>query len=243
VKDPAARRRFYAEDLAGEAVELSPAEAHHAADVLRLAPGAEVELFDGSGKVAVGTLEKVDRRRAVVRIRQRRQAARREPIVELAFAVPKGKRVDWLLEKVTELGAAKLTPVIFSRSVAAPKLSAHARGRWRGICIAAAKQCGAEFLPEIAAPVALDAFLSAVGGKIRLLGDPDSQTALPAALKNWSAGETITILIGPEGGLTAAERSAAVEAGFVPFRLGDFVLRIETAAAVLLATVTAICQA
>jgi 16S rRNA (uracil1498-N3)-methyltransferase len=243
MKSRSVRHRFFAAELDAETVCLSPAEAHHAADVLRLSPGDQVELFDGAGTVARGTLERLDRKHALVRVRQRRtMPSRPEPVVELAFAVPKGKRLDWLLEKATELGVARLAPLVLQRSVAAPAATQHARDRWRGVCIAAAKQSGANFLPEIAGPSSLPEFLAAAIGEVRLVGDADRGAALPAALGAWSPGKAITILIGPEGGLTEAERAAAKAAGFAPARLGETVLRVETAAVSVLAVVNAFCQ-
>lgn len=243
MKDHSTPHRFFAEDLSGEAVELGQAEARHAARVLRLSAGAQVKLFDGAGTVAAATLEKLTRRSAVARIVQRRKIpARPEPVVRLGFSVPKGRRLDWLLEKATELGAARLSPVVFERSVNIPKMSGHARSRWRAICIAAAKQCRADFLPEIDPASALSDFLGAEAGGVRILGDADSDVSVPTALEEWSPGSPVTILVGPEGGPTDAERRAALAAGFSPVRLGEYVLRVETAALVLLAGANMFCR-
>lgn len=159
-------------------------------------------------------------------------------MIELAFAVPKGKRLDWLLEKAAELGAGVLAPVVFARSVAKPDLTGKARDRWRATCISAAKQCGADFLPEIRPPEGLTDCLARGGAG--LFGDADADQAVPAALAELAGRERIRILVGPEGGLTDAERADAVEAGLTPVRLGGYVLRIETAALALLAAVRAI---
>jgi 16S rRNA (uracil1498-N3)-methyltransferase len=237
MKERKAKHRLYAPSLDGRAVELSASEAHHALHVLRLREGDEVELFDGAGGVARGGLRPSGRKAAAVEVAGRRSAARPEPVVELAFACPKGKRLDWLIEKATELGAARLTLVVFSRSASQP--SAHALERLGAICIAAAKQCGANFLPQVARPVELGDFLAANQAGLRLLASAEAKTSLPSALTGYKRGEGITALIGPAGGLTDAETAAAVEAGFVPVRLGDLTLRVETAAAATLAAVTA----
>jgi len=246
--------RFFVEAISADVVELPADQAHHATGVLRLKSGQEVEVFDGAGGAASGTLKVAGRGRVLVHIVSRHPAPTRpEPIVELAFAVPKGKRLDWLLEKATELGAARLVPVVFERSVARPEVSEHAHGRWRGICIAAAKQCGLYFLPEIAAPVDLRAHIATVTAEIKLLGSAESACSVPQALSAWSAGKRpegtpaqhplrdlsrrVAILVGPEGGLTEPEQAQAQSAGFVPVRLGSLTLRVETAAIALLATV------
>ncbi len=232
-------RRFFVESLAGETVELSADESHHALDVLRLTDGAEVEVFDGAGNSAEGTLRLHGRKKTDVHVLHRRKAEKHpEPLVELAFAVPKGKRLDWLLEKTTELGAARLQPVVFKRSVAKTAPSS----RWRKTCIAAAKQCGADFLPDLAEAKKLPDFLAETDADIRILGDAGGEMSIPTAIKEWSSGKRIVILIGPEGGLTGDEADSIVRAAFSPVRLGNLVLRVETAAVALLAAINAYCR-
>ena len=234
-------RRFFVVSLDGEGekVELSADESHHALDVLRLTDGAEVEVFDGAGNSADGTLRLHGRKKVDVHVLHRRKAEKHtEPLVELAFAVPKGKRLDWLVEKATELNAARLSPIIFKRSVAKTAPSS----RWRKTCIAAAKQCGADFLPEIAAARKLSDFLAETDADIRILGDAGGEMSIPTAIKEWSPEKRIVILIGPEGGLTDDETAAAEQANFSPVRLGNLVLRVETAAVVMLAAINACCQ-
>lgn len=233
---------FYVEHLAADVVELPPAEAHHALGVLRLRDGEGVELFDGRGGWATGTIQRTGKSAAEVHITGRSvQTERPWPRVELAFAVPKGKRLDWLLEKATELGAARLCPVTFERSVATPELSEHARTRWMGICLAAAKQCRTAFLPDLAEPVELPAYLRACPAEDCLFGDPDATEGLGQALAGWSPPRRIALLVGPEGGLTPGETAAAIEASWRPVRLGHYILRTETAAVALLAGVDACC--
>ncbi|MCJ7543701.1 MAG: 16S rRNA (uracil(1498)-N(3))-methyltransferase [Phycisphaerae bacterium] len=237
--------RFYADDLSLPDVRLDDQEAHHAGHVLRLADGSEVELFDGRGGRAVGRLRRVGRGKLVVTI-ERREAPRPRPrpAVHLAFSTPKGKRLDWLLEKATELGAASLQPVIFHRSVAGGEhLNESKRKRWRVHCIAAAKQSGLDFLPELRPPARLGEVLGALGGLLTLLGDPSDQArAMGPALAGLKGGQDILLLVGPEGGLTDDERAAALAAGVLPVRLGETILRIETAAVGLLAATVALCR-
>ncbi|MCK4601859.1 MAG: RNA methyltransferase, partial [Phycisphaerae bacterium] len=164
--------------------------------------------------------------------------------VHLAFAVPKGKRLHWLLEKATELAAASLQPVLFERSVAGgDELTPARRSRWLGHCIAAAKQCGLNFLPELRQPASLEDYLRTGERLFSLVGsDDESAASLPKALASCPREGEVRILIGPEGGLTEAELAAARRAGFTPVRLGATVLRIETAAVALLAAVRAFCD-
>ncbi len=237
--------RFYVDDLSPAEVELSEAEAHHAARVLRLAEGSEVELFDGRGGRAVGRLHRTARRGLVVLIERRDPPRPRpRPAVHVAFSTPKGKRLDWLLEKATELGAASLQPVIFQRSVAGAKsLTEAKRRRWLAHCIAAAKQSGQDFLPELRSPVPLTGVLSSSQGVLALVGDPAGDACLvPEALAGRKDAQDVLLLVGPEGGLTLQERTAVLAAGVRPVRLGPTVLRIETAAVALLAVTAALCQ-
>lgn len=236
--------RFYAAGLAADEVSLPADQAHHARNVMRLKVGDTVELFDGAGCVAVGALSEIERRQARVSVQSRiGPIARPDPMMELAFAVPRGKRVDMLLEKATELGAVRLQPIVFERSAGGADLSQAKRDRWAGHCIAAAKQCGLNFLPELADPLTLADYLARCQCDHKLAGDlgPDSRT-LSAALSNWSAGQDICVLVGPEGDISPAEWASVSEAGFTGVRLGQTTLRVETAAIALLAGVTAICD-
>ena len=239
--------RFFVENLAGEAVALSVGEAHHAMHVMRLGVGDAVELFDGRGAAADGTIAEARRGKVSVRVVSRRQPiARPGPVIHLAFAVPKGKRLDWLLEKATELAAGSLTPVGFEHSVVDPgELAGSKRERWIGHCVSAAKQSGLAWLPELHKPQTLTDFLTRLtgAGQVGLVGwagaDASSVKEALASISTRLARE-IYLLVGPEGGLTAAEYAAAGQAGFTPVRLGRTTLRIETAAIALIVAVSSV---
>jgi len=228
---------------AGQRLALPPAEAHHAAHVLRLRPGDAIALFDGAGSAALARVAEV-RRGAVTALVEEAgpPLARPAPIVHLAFAVPKGGRLDWLLEKATELGAASLRPIVFERSVAGGALSLAQRRRWRSRCVSAAKQAGLDFLPTIEDPMPLADYLAAPRDGLGLVGDLSADARPFSAAVSGQAGapRTYNIAVGPEGGLTAGEREALRRAGFVPVRLGRTVLRVETAAVALLSGILAL---
>ncbi|MFB3892036.1 MAG: 16S rRNA (uracil(1498)-N(3))-methyltransferase [Phycisphaerae bacterium] len=261
MKDKGRQYRLYAPVLAGAAadapgrqgalVPLPEGEVHHAWTVLRLKDGERVEVFDGTGLSAHGTLIGAGRRGLSVRIeRLNPPAQRRGPAVHLAFAVPKGNRLDWLLEKATELGAASLRPVIFERSVAGGgELSDAKRQRWLGHCVSAAKQCGLDFLPEIIPPAGLRVFLaglpaaavpSAAASVVRIVGDGSPRTPPLASVLAGRRAREVCILVGPEGGLSEDEAAEVWQAGFAPARVGWTTLRIETAAIAMLAGAMAI---
>ncbi|MHC4985840.1 MAG: RsmE family RNA methyltransferase [Planctomycetota bacterium] len=241
-----ASRRFYVPQLEEGRAILSSDQAHHAANVLRLSAGDAVVVFDGLGQVAQARIDSAGRKGVTLTVGAVAGPQERpQPVIEIAFAVPKGKRVDWLVEKATELGAAALQPVVFERSVAGGgELSPAKRQRWLGHCIAAARQCELDFLPELLPPRALSAYLGDCAATWKLFGDvAEHGPSIAAALGDWQAGQPIAILVGPEGDLTDAERSAAVDAGFRPAHLGHTVLRVETAAVALTAALVAVCDA
>ena len=229
----------------GELILPDP-EAHHAAHVLRLKTGAPVELFDGRGGSGEGQISRCKRGEVVVTVRKcNAPTARPLPLVHLGFAVPKGKRVDWLLEKATELGATSLRPICFERSVAGgEKLSDSQRKRWISHCIAGAKQCGGDFLPEIRDPYTVQDFIIQTPHSLRIFGDTDaSAVPVQSALRDYrndcetDQKSTMTALVGPEGGLTEQERQCLISEGFRPVRIGRTTLRIETASIAVLAII------
>lgn len=238
--------RLYVESLEGHLVELGQAEAHHATHVLRLRAGAAVELFDGRGGRAQGRIAHVRRSEATVEIVERLPVAQPLlPRLHLGFAVPKGKRLDWLLEKATELAAASLRPVVFERSVAGEdELSDHKRQRWLGHCVSAAKQCGLDMLPDLLPPASVHDFACAASsaGWLCLVGDLSGPCLTPAQALTRRQERDVALLVGPEGGLADAERHLLGEADFLSVRTGSTTLRIETAAVALLAACRALCE-
>lgn len=231
--------RFFVPTLGAGPVSITDAEAHHGLHVLRLAAGDAVELFDGRGNAARATITDTTRREIYCHAEAPQASAPPCPAVTLAFAVPKAKRLDWLLEKATELAATTLQPVVFERSVAGgEKLSDSKRDRWVGHCISAAKQCRLNHLPALQEHCTLAELLAAPAGGLRLLGDggPD----VPSLGEQQDVIQTashVMLLVGPEGGLTNSERNLSLAGGFKPVKLGGTTLRIETAAVALLAGV------
>ena len=235
-------RRFFVSDLSGDEVQPHPGEVHHALHVLRLKGGDEVELFDGAGVVATGVIGHIDRRNVVMHVTARRTCPPAAlPAIGLAFSAPKGKRLDWLVEKATELGAASLQRVIFDRSPPTAKAESAAKGdKLLGHCIAAAKQSGLNFLPKLPAPATLAEILTARDDSMRLLGDTGvGALRLGEAIEGKSPCQTVMLLVGPEGGLTESERGESIAAGFVPVKIARTTLRTETAAIALLAATVA----
>lgn len=227
-------RRFYAPELQPTTAELTLAgsEGRHLAVVLRAAPGDRVTLFNGRGLHAVGTVRRVDSQSVAIEITAHQQSA--DPhwrLVTLATAVPKGDRFDWLVEKATELGVARLVPLVTSRSVVEPRDTR--LDKLRRVIVESSKQCGRNDLLELAPLTPVSAFLSHTFPEGSLwVAHPGGQPVDELAA-TW--GPAVTFLIGPEGGWTDQEVAAAAARGAGVLSLGPHLLRIETAGLALAA--------
>ena len=224
--------------VSGKRVKLEGGAASHITRVLRLRVGAALILFDGAGGEYEASIDKAHGGEAIVAVGAQQAIERESPLeLTLAQGVSRGERMDLVVQKATELGVSRLVPVLTERSVV--RLTAQQSDRkvnhWRAIAIAACEQCGRNRLPSVAAPVALRDFLKGdalASSGARLLLSPVGTAALND-LPRPSGG--VTVLIGPEGGLTDEEEHAAVTAGFTALRLGPRVLLTETAAIAALA--------
>ncbi|TWT88874.1 Ribosomal RNA small subunit methyltransferase E [Pseudobythopirellula maris] len=227
-------RFFIDEPITGAEALLSGPEAHHALHVMRLKAGDGVTLFDGSGAEFSAEVTAVSRRDVSLTITGRQEIDRESPVrLTLGVALPKGDRQKVLVEKLVELGAARLVPLTTERSVALPKGSAIEK--LRRLVIEASKQCGRNRLMEIAEPVALGAFLDESADAERLFAHPPEEAHAERGGAPWPATQRVVAMVGPEGGFSDAEAAAAVEAGWRPVTLGERILRIETAALALAA--------
>lgn len=222
-------RLFLPEPPVGELLSLPEDEAHHLLRVLRLPDGAPVEALDGCGGIYYGTLTDVTKRGAALRLQRVETRPAPTPALHLLVAPPKNlDRLEWLLEKATELGLARFTPILTQRTERRElKLD-----RLRKITIAALKQSGGAWLPRLDELTPLATALAAVDSAQRFIAhlttDPAERIALPRALAG--AAHTVAVLIGPEGDFTPEEVGQARAAGFQPVTLGESVLRTETAA-------------
>jgi 16S rRNA (uracil1498-N3)-methyltransferase len=233
---PSAAPRFYVSSglAPGAEIELPERAARHVT-VLRLARGDAITLFDGSGGQFAAELTRVARNSAHARIGRKDAAERESPLaVTLAQGVSSGDRMDLALQKATELGVARIVPLASERSIV--RLSAERAERrvahWRGIVTAACEQSGRNRVPQVDAITELDVFLAApAAGELRLMPSPGAERDLKALAR----AQAVTLLVGPEGGLSPAERARAEAKGYVPVRFGPRVLRTETAPLALIA--------
>jgi 16S rRNA (uracil1498-N3)-methyltransferase len=215
----------------GANVDLDAGQANYLGNVMRLGEGTEVLLFDGHSGEWLARIVEAARKRMTLSVERQTRPPETIPDVWLAFAPVKRAQTDWLVEKATELGAARLIPVMTQRTVAERvKLE-----RLESIAIEAAEQCGRTRLPEITQPVTLKALLAAK----RPLYFADEAGGEPAA-SAFKAGPAL-LLVGPEGGFTDDERATIRAAPHtVAISLGPRILRAETAALAALAAYMAV---
>lgn len=214
-------------------VELDGSEAHHLLHVLRAKVGDRVGLFNGQGGEAVAELVNHRKRAAELRILDVWTTPAESNELILATALPKGDRARWLVEKATELGVTRIIPLRTTRSVVEP--GEGKMDKLMQAAIAACKQCGRSRLPRLDPLTSLNDVLREVTSNslpsVTLLADPKSDRTIPQAIAAAaSPPSTILALIGPEGGFTEDEHTAAIAVGATAVRLGTHILRIETAA-------------
>jgi len=217
-------RLFVREPLGdGARVELDAPQANYLGNVMRLGIGAEVLVFDGRSGEWLARIADAAKKRMTLTVERKTREPENIPDVWLAFAPVKRAQTDWLVEKATELGVARLQPVMTQRTVAERvKLE-----RLESIAIEAAEQCGRTRIPEITEPVQLRRFIEMLDQKRQLyFADESGGGPLGQVLVEGPAA----ILVGPEGGFTDEERQAVRGSGASAISLGPRILRAETAA-------------
>ncbi|WP_218510099.1 16S rRNA (uracil(1498)-N(3))-methyltransferase [Variovorax sp. dw_308] len=219
----------------GDTLVLPPGAARHV-QVLRLQPGDEITLFDGAGGEYLATIERMGRSDVSVNVGAHdpveREASRP---VHLALGMPANERMDWLVEKATELGVASIQPLMTAHGVLrlagerADKKVAH----WQAVAVAACEQCGRNRVPQVLPIRPLADWLAALpapgAGERRGILSFAAGARSTGAFRSEAAG-SCTVLSGPEGGLSPSEEQDALRRGFLPLTLGTRVLRAETAA-------------
>jgi len=215
----------------GRRLTVEGSAGNHISRVLRLRVGDALTLFNGQGGEYAGSIDEIRRDTVVVSILERRDVDRESPCqLTLAQGISRGERMDWVVQKATELGVWQIAPIFTERSIVQldERQASRKLQHWRSIAIAACEQSGRNHVPQITQPVGLYELLEKrTSSGTALLLSPGAPLRIADLA---SAGTQITVLIGPEGGLADVEQQAAVKAGFTPVRLGPRVLRTETAA-------------
>ena len=208
----------------------------HLAGSLRLETGAGITLFNGCGGEFSATISSMDRKRVRIAVGEYAASERESPLqIHLGIAVSRGERMDWVVQKSTELGVAEISPLTSERTEV--KLTKERAGKkcrhWQQIAISACEQCGRNRVPRINSLARLVDLSRQVDAEHKVVlhhqASPGSSPAGPVS--------SLALLVGPEGGLSAREIALAGQAGFEPLVLGPRVLRTETAPLVALAII------
>ncbi len=224
----------------GESAELPAMACEHVIRVLRMPEGAALLLCNGDGMDYRATLVEIGKRSARVRILDALPNHAESPLrIVLAQALARGEKMDWVIQKATELGVAAIQPIVTERTEV--KLDAERAGRrlahWQGVVVAACEQSGRARVPMVFEPLALAAYVAGVqSNETRFALDPDGMSLADAMNGNaMQAATPIHLVIGPEGGLSERDHAQLRAAGFVGLRLGPRILRTETAGLAALA--------
>jgi 16S rRNA (uracil1498-N3)-methyltransferase len=208
--------------------ELEPAPSQHIARALRMRVGDALLLFDGRGGEYPATISAIDKKRVQAITGAHVQREVESPLaIHLGIAISRGERMDWVVQKATELGVASVRPLLSERTEVKLKGERQQKklAHWQYIAISACEQSGRNRVPDVLPLIALDAWLPDIEADRKLV--LHHRAMGQQAARNTPA--SVALLIGPEGGLSDAEIGRAEQAGFASLRLGPRVLRTETA--------------
>lgn len=215
---------------------LTPADAHHWIDVLRVTVGSRAVVCDGRGGEAVVAIEAAAAGQVTVRVLERRQHDPSTVLITLVQAVPKAQKIDWIIQKATELGVWAIQPVMTEHGIVKleDERAGQRQARWQRIATEAAKQCRTPWVPRVAPVMKFKALMEAPRFvDVMLMGSLEADAEpLKRCLARLSAPRptSVALLIGPEGDFSPAESKLARSAGALPVSYGTPVLRVETAA-------------
>jgi 16S rRNA (uracil1498-N3)-methyltransferase len=226
----------------GRVVELPVQAGEHIARVLRLDRGHPLRLFNGDGGEYAGEIASLAKRAVTAHVLEPTPSAEREsPLrITLGQGIARGEKMDWILQKATELGVARVVPLVTDRTEV--KLDAERAERrlahWEAVLASACEQCGRNRLPELAELMKLADWAASLGDEagLRLALDPQGD----ASTRTLDPGKRATLVVGPEGGLSEHDLATLAQAGFRGLRLGPRILRTETAGLAALAALQAI---
>ncbi len=221
-------------DRTGDLIVISGETARHLSGALRAKPQEEIFLVDERRTRYTAKIEQVDRNKITVRILSSSLAPARLQTLTVAQGLLKGDKMDWVIQKVTELGVDRIVPLITARTIKRPPQERRLRqqSRWERVALEAAQQSGRDTIPRVDPPLAFETYLKEPADLKIIFWEKEIRA--PAALFGdlASAPATISILLGPEGGFSKGEVAVAREAGYRSTSLGPRTLRAETAAVV-----------
>lgn len=214
-----------------EHLSLSDEEARHCSRVMRASEGDEIEIFDGAGVYATCRVSSISRNAVHCDIISKTTSPPVKHPVTLCQAIPKGSNMEWIVQKAVELGVNKIQPLITAHTVARPESVEKKSTKWQRVALEACKQCGQNYLPEIAMPQSYDTWLQNFSfDGARLIAALDERAIhLKDSFVAQAPAGGVALLIGPEGDFSDQEYDAAFKANFQAVSFGGIVLRVETA--------------
>ncbi len=216
------------EQLVSKEIIIADEQARYLSLVMRVQPGDPVIIFDGQGnKYTCKVLSSRKKETLVYQVKRDPYSAESPVAITLAQGIPKGSKMDFIIQKSTELGIKRIVPILTERSEIKRTSKVD---RWRKIALSASQQSGREKIPDVSIPVHYHDFLNkhTIRHSI-ILSEDEKELSLKKVLKNILGAAELVILVGPEGGFSKDEVSAAVEKGFISISLGPRILRTETA--------------
>lgn len=225
-------RRFFIDQasVSGDSATITDQEARHISTVLRLKPGEAIELFDGTGLVYQTEILSINKSTIKAKIVERRCHQEQAPFLHLAQALVKGKKMDLIIQKATELGVASFQPVV-TQHCDIKSLPNGQTDRWQRISLEACKQCNRPTPMRFHPTVSFDQFAALADKSATKIIFWENDSTSPALTQQFIAhNQQALILIGPEGGFTEDEVRTAIQQGFISTTLGPRILRAETAA-------------
>jgi 16S rRNA (uracil1498-N3)-methyltransferase len=227
--------RFHLRPDHWESATLDAEESHHCLNVLRLSEGSRVTVFDGAGREGQAVIASTTGSKAILKISSTSTTPPPHCEITLAQAIPKGKNMDLIVQKAVELGTARIVPLLSDRTIVQIEASevAKKREKWTAIALEACKQCGQNYLPEVATPVSPKTFAEQLDkADLHLIASlqPDARPIKTVLAERAQTPKRVTIFVGPEGDFTPAEIAMAKSHGCQPVTLGPIILRTETAA-------------
>jgi 16S rRNA (uracil1498-N3)-methyltransferase len=212
-------------------------EAKHLAQVLRIQPDKWITVFDGLGNRAEAKVLSVSKQRVDLMLDLAESRETPLPEITLAQAIPKGKNMDWIVQKAVELGVSKIQPLITRHTIASP--GDNKAEKWRRTALEACKQCGQDTIPIIEDPLTFAEWIAKPREtELQLIASlADNPQNFREILQSHPDLQSVTITIGPEGDFSPEETESALSAGFIPVSLGELVLRVETATILCLSAI------
>lgn len=234
--------RFFisSEQIAGQLITVAGEDVRHIGSVLRMKTGDELLLCDGKGTEYSVKIAHVDRSEIKTEIVHKTRREIVYPRVTLGQGLPKSDKMDWIVQKATELGVATIAPLVTERTIVKVKDEEKRVARWQKICREAAMQSGRPDIPKVEAIRKFSDYINSLPshpGTLLLLPWEEGTTSVKDVLRGSEGIKHVIVLVGPEGGFSPAEAELATSRGFHPVSLGPNILRTETAAITVLSII------